>query len=294
MKRRQWLRWAGSVALMIVLTSASTTSCSTPPDELACDKAPFSLDAKTYADVGNPGKAEGSSEPHAIVLDEKHSSRVGQVEIAIMLNRLYHSAGLRHLGLEGNVVEEPESDLSWFTSLPDANIRTAVALQSLRQGEVSAAEFAAMVLPGFQVHAIERNTEYQVDLPAAAGQSYNGYLVAIALMGTTADEMAEANALLDQNKYEEAIRHIVGTDPWTLSWYETLERTTPVLTVEEMRNLGLEIERRANEVARTSPATAATSSRHRRSSTRPRGGARRWSRTQRTSPHRRVSARRSP
>jgi hypothetical protein len=113
---------------------------------------------------------------------------------------------------------------------------------------VSAAEFAAMVLPGFQLHAIEHDNEYRVDLPPAAGQSYNGYLTAIAVTTMTPDEMTQANSLLDQKKYEDAIRYIINTDPWTLERYETLERPTPVLSSEEMQNLGVEIEKKAQEV----------------------------------------------
>ncbi|MDQ4038552.1 MAG: hypothetical protein M3313_09430, partial [Actinomycetota bacterium] len=146
------------------------------------------------------------------------------------------------------VVEKPPPDLTWFTSLPDASARTAVALQLLKQGEVSAAEFVAMVLPGFQLHPIEHDNEYQVDMSDAAEMSYTGYLVAIAATTMTPDQNAHADALLTQNKYEEAIRFIVNANPWTSQRYQILERRVPIVTTDEIRNLGAELEVKAQEV----------------------------------------------
>jgi len=249
MKRRYWLQWAGSAALAVVLTGCSLSSDS-PRSEPACirDKTPFSLSADNYADVGKPGDAKGTSRPFVVVLDEQHSSRVGQVEIAIMLNRLYHNANLRHLALEGSVLEKPPPDLTWFTSLPDASLRRAVALRLLRQGEVSAAEFAAMVLPDFQLHPIEHDNEYQVDLSDAATTSYDGYLVAIAATTMTSEQIEQATALLTENRHEDAIRFIVDTNPWTSQRYQLLDRKTPAVTTNEMQKLGAELEAKAQAV----------------------------------------------
>jgi hypothetical protein len=251
MRRRRWLRWMGSVGLVAVL---SASSCSTSSDsaepEPACvrDRTPFSLDAGTYADAGKLGDAKGSSRPFVVVFDEMHSSRVGQVEIAIMLNRLYRRANLRHLALEGSVLEKEMPDLSWFSALPDAGIRTTVALQLLRQGEVSAAEFAAMVLPGFRLHPIERGDEYRVELPDTAWNAYTGYLVAIAMTSIETAEAEQAVALFDQGRREEALQFIIDTDDWTSTRNEILERPAALVTTEEMKQLGTELEARAQEV----------------------------------------------
>ena len=98
MKHQCWQQGVGAITLVAVLTGcAAGTSSGPPQSEPACirDKTPFSLDAGTYADVGKPQDAKGTSRPFVVVLDERHNSRVGQVEIAIMLNRLYHTANLR-------------------------------------------------------------------------------------------------------------------------------------------------------------------------------------------------------
>jgi hypothetical protein len=251
MSRRHWSLWPVPVVLTAVLAGCTSSPAADPTNsEPACirDKTPYSLDDSRYADVGKLNNAKGTSRPFVVVLDEQHASRVGQVEIAMMLNRLYHRDNLRRLALEGAVVEKKAPDVGWFTSKPDAGIRTIVALQLLRQGEVSAADFAAMVLPGFTEQPIEKNDQYEVDLSAKANQSYTGYLVAIATTTMTSDEITKADDLLNQKKNDEAIQFIVGTNSWTSQRYQILSRTTPIVTTQEMQQLGAELEQKATEV----------------------------------------------
>jgi hypothetical protein len=256
MKRRHRLRRPGAVVLATVLLSTGTTSCDVFSDspqvesEPACirDKTPYSLGPDIYAEVGKLGDAKGNSRPFVTVFDEQHASRIGQVEVAMMLNRLYHTANLRNLALEGGFVEKPRPDLTWFTSKPDARHRADVALQLLRQGEVSAAEFAAMALPGFQLHPIEHENEHKVDLPDAAARSYTSYMVAIAVMTMTNSQATQAEALLKQDKKEEAIKLIIDSNPWTKERYELSRRKAPVVTTEEMQKLGTELEEKARQV----------------------------------------------
>ncbi|WP_191258627.1 hypothetical protein [Amycolatopsis oliviviridis] len=183
-----------------------------------------------------------------VVFDEQHASRIGQVEIATMLNRLYHTAGLRNLGVEGDVVEKPRPDLGWFAAKPDPQDRLKVALQMLKQGEVSAAEFAAMVLPGFQIQPIEHESEHRVEAPGTATQSYTSYLVAIAVMSMTDSQVTQAESLLKQKKNQEAVEFIIGSVPWTKERYDLMERKSPVPSTEEMQRLGSELEEKATAV----------------------------------------------
>ncbi|KOX23516.1 hypothetical protein ADK67_20905 [Saccharothrix sp. NRRL B-16348] len=238
--------WAKSAVLAAVLVTYTSGCTSAQPEPVTC--APFSLGADVYADVGKLASAKDTGTPSVVVLDEQHASRTGQVELAIMLNRLYHGAGLRHLALEGSVVEQPQPDLGWFTSMPDADIRRAVALQLLKQGEVSAAEFAAMVLPDFRLHAIEHEEEYRIGLASEDQRAYTGYLTAIALTTMTTDQIGQATALLDQGKAEEGIQYIIGTSPWTSERNQLLERKTPIVTSGEMQQLGTELEEKARQV----------------------------------------------
>jgi predicted GIY-YIG superfamily endonuclease len=240
----------------MVLLSTGTTGCDAFSDspqaepEPSCirDKTSYSLGPDTYAEVGKLGDAKGNGRPFVTVFDEQHASRIGQVEIAMMLNRLYHTSNLRNLALEGSIVEKPRPDLGWFTSKPDARHRVDVALQLLRQGEVSAAEFAAMALPGFQLHPIEHENEHKVDLPDAAARSYTSYMVAIAVMSMTDSQATQAEALLKQDKKEEAIKFIIDSNPWTKERYELINRKTPVVTTEQMQKVGTELEDKAQQV----------------------------------------------
>ena len=251
MKLRSSSRWTTSVVMTVVLISSSCTTSSSdaPQKEPACvrDRTPYSLDTANYADVGKPGDTKGTSRPFVVVFGELHPSRVGQVEIAIMLNRLHRSANLRHVGLEGSVLEKPAPNVDWFTSLPDERIRTEVALRLLREGEVSAAEFAAMTMPGVQLHPIEHASEYQVDA-AGSTKPFTGYLVAIALMSLTTDQTEHAAALLKDKKNDEAIQFIVDTNPWTSERYKLVYQTKPIPTTEQMRTLGDELEAKARSV----------------------------------------------
>ncbi|MFD2474911.1 hypothetical protein [Amycolatopsis silviterrae] len=251
MRRQQWPLWPAAVVLTTAVAGCTSSPGTDPAaSEAACvrDKTPYSVNASRYADVGKLDSANGTSRPFVIVLDEQHASRVGQVEIAIMLNRLYHQDHLRRLALEGSVVEKKAPDVGWFTSKPDAGTRTAVALQLLREGEVSAADFAAMALPGFIEQPIEKSDQYDVELSTKANQSLTGYLVAIAATTMTSDQNLKANDLLDQKKDEEAIKFIIGTSPWASQRYQVVKRLTPIVTNEEMQRLAAELEQKATEV----------------------------------------------
>jgi hypothetical protein len=131
--------------------------------------------------TGRPGR-------QVIVMEERHDSRAVQVEIAIMLERLYRDHGLRDLALEGAVVENGDPTPGRFYKLPDACTRTEVALDLLRQGEVSGAEFMAMVHPDFHLHAIELKSQYSVSESSAAQQAVFTYLNALAKASLTAGQ----------------------------------------------------------------------------------------------------------
>ncbi|MEV8443856.1 hypothetical protein AB0425_41335 [Actinosynnema sp. NPDC051121] len=249
MRSRRRPLWATSAVLAVALVGYSTAGCtSSEPEPSAATCAPFSLGTDIYADVGELTDTKNTGKTSVVVLAEQHASRTGQVELAIMLNRLYHSADLRHLALEGSVVEKPQPNLDWFTSLPDVGVRRAVALQLLKEGEVSAAEFAAMVLPDFRLHAIEHEREYQIGLSSEDQRAYTGYLTAIALTTMTSDQITQATALLDQGKHEEGIQFIIGTNPWTSERNRLLGRKTPIVTSAEMQRLGAELDEKARQV----------------------------------------------
>ncbi len=236
------LRHPAGKATPAVVVPATTHPPTTTPS------AKFGIADSIVAEVGQKGTSKGDKLPFVVILEESHDSRAGQVEIAIMLNRLYHKYGLRHLALEGAVLERPAANAQWFHTLPDANVRRDVALQLLGQGETSAAEFAAMAFPDFELHPIEHEAEYQVEMSDEASIAFTYYLLTIAQTSLTSSQISEANLLIKQNKQLEAIEYIINSNSWTKQRYQLLNRRTPVVTIEEMQNLANELEAKAKSV----------------------------------------------
>lgn len=114
----------------------------------------------------------GTTGTPVILLEERHNSRVGQLQHAITLVRLHDKYGLRHIVLEGYLKENPPIDTEWFskavkTNTPDA--RAQVAVQFLRQGEISAAEFMKLVYTDVILLPAETRATYDVGLPTGNG-----------------------------------------------------------------------------------------------------------------------------
>jgi len=283
MKHSFWFRLISGVVLLAVLTGCAGRATQVPPTAIrqaaqtvtvptstqppqatspakavavptsaqppqTTSPAKFVVDDSIIAEVGQKGTSKGDKLPFVVIFEERHDSRAGQVEIAIMLNRLYHKYGLRHLALEGAVLERPTPNAQWFHALPDANVRRDVALQLLVQGEISAAEFAAMVFPDFELHPIEHEAEYLVEMSDDASIAFTYYLLAIAQTSLTSSQISEANSLIKQDKHLEAIEFMINSNSWTKQRYQLLLRRTPVVTIAEMINLANELQSKAKEV----------------------------------------------
>ena len=110
---------------------------------------------------------EGTGVP-VIALEEMHGSRVGQLQHAIALVRLHDSYGLKDIVLEGCLTERPDFDTSWFTRAVGENspeARARVAVEFLKQGDISAVEFTKLVYPDVTVRQAESSETYNVELP---------------------------------------------------------------------------------------------------------------------------------
>jgi hypothetical protein len=133
---------------------------------------------------------EGDSAGTIFALEERHDSRLVQVEIAMMLNRLYESHGLRTIGLEGLAATE-SLDLSWghwpSAYRPDQLItgREDVIVQMLRDGEISNAEMIGLIYSDVQIAGIEDAELYSIEMPDGAGTAPSTLLYNIALVGMT-------------------------------------------------------------------------------------------------------------
>lgn len=235
------------------------TSVVTPPVSVDVDQIARDIIANAGA-ISNLRK--GDPKRVIVVFEENHASRVGQIEIAIMINRLYLRHGLKHIGLEGAMAADGVLNASWFRpSLAAGQAlgpKQEVAVQLLASGEINSAELMALVYPDIVVHGIEKAEEYPLRLSDDASNAPIFYLIAIADKSMSAEQRKKALELLDgvkkasenekPRKVEEFIAYAVGTNTWTKQQYEKLtdKKTTP--SVEELFAILGTIETKAEEV----------------------------------------------
>ena len=188
---------------------------------------------------------QGSKDRTIFVIEERHDSIVGQLEIAVMLWRLQKNHGLRQVSLEGALSEKGDLPAKWFHDLSgDARAGRETALSLLREGEISAAEFIALVQPAVRVKGNEVESEYNVEPSKSNGALV--YLVGIAEKSLTQGDIRRVNALIEAKKIEEALDIILNADPWAKGRYERLYGDN-VASAEESVGILREIEAKATE-----------------------------------------------
>lgn len=210
--------------------------------------------------VGQPVRASKfQGEPWVAVFQETHVSRVGQVEIALMLYRLYRDYGMRHIALEG-YVRNASADASWFHKLPATpGERKRVATQLLQEGEISAAEYLALLLPELSLHPIEDPLQYAVELGEGGGGAGMTYLLRIALKllenpRLASKHAAEITRLQNQEKPDEFLEYLLEIDPWVAEKAAVFRQEGKVVQAGEWLDLLTEIEKKVQDVgARPEP-----------------------------------------
>jgi hypothetical protein len=205
-------------------------------------------------DVGEVQQSipQGTKGP-VLVFEEYHTSRVGQLQIGVMLLRLYERHGLRLIGLEGAFQRPQPLDATWFHKAggtANQQFRENTAVRMLAEGEISAAEFMAMVFGQVQVRGLEVEKEYSVR-PDAKGSPVAEYLLKIAEKKLTQSDIRKINALITDKKEEEAFEYIKNSDPWVRRQFETFAQSS-ISTKElaqqvreiqaEAQKLGVEVE----------------------------------------------------
>ena len=210
--------------------------------------------ASGVGSVKDVGPASGAGSIY--VFEEFHTSRVGQLEIAVMLHRLYEKAGLRLIGLEGDLQSLGPLDVSWFHGAGGTHaeeVREDVALRMLSEGEISAPEFIALVHHDVVVQPLEKAAEYDFVLDVESNPAVQ-YLILIAQEALSEVEILRINRLAEEGKTEEALNALVEADPWVKSKWEAL--TADVYQSEDMAAVLQSIQKRANEERVSVPATA--------------------------------------
>jgi hypothetical protein len=149
----------------------------------------------------------------AVVLEERHNSRLGQVQHAITLLRLHDKYGMSNIALEGYLKDDVPIHTDWFgraaeKSTPEARAR--VAVQFLKQGEISAAEFMALVYPEIRLLPTETANTYNAGLPR--GIPTESYLKKISAVDPAwAEEKGKAY------ESEESIMRLTGDEHLALA-----------------------------------------------------------------------------
>ncbi|MBV9852055.1 MAG: hypothetical protein JO250_20510 [Armatimonadetes bacterium] len=101
-----------------------------------------------------------------IVFEELHNSRAAQIQEAIALVRLHDHHALRHIALEGYRQDEAPIKSDWYDqAVTRADSRTGPAVELLKEGEISSAEFMKLAYADMKVDPIEKSADYNVEEP---------------------------------------------------------------------------------------------------------------------------------
>lgn len=197
------------------------------------------------ADAGKVLVAEeGDRERVIVVFEEIHGSVPVQLEIAIMLNRLYANYGMHHIGLEALTTEESSLDLSWAHRpppyRPDQPItsREDVIVQTLIEGEIGGVEMMGLIYEDVVVHGIDDADLYAVEVsPAVWGAPYS-YLYNIAIARMSKAQATRWKELYDQGEYQAAFEYAMTADRFTVEKHARLADTIDVASdVERLEML---------------------------------------------------------
>ncbi len=229
------------------LTPAATTAPGTAnPAQVSPSTAPglvpiaqtgtVSVDEMAAAITQKAGKVvkalPGDPNHVILLLEESHAFTLGQVESAIILNRLYSAYGARTIGLEGLAAGQT-LNLAWahrqpaFT--PDSPItpRENVILQTLAEGDANSVEALGLIYNDITIAGIDNASLYAVQPnPDIWNAPYN-YLYAIALAEMTDANLKSAwKALVDQKDLQKAFDYAIQNDAWTQPLRQRLDDPT--------------------------------------------------------------------
>jgi hypothetical protein len=254
-----------SLALIVpILSTSCSTSTSTSAVEQGCNSGSVPPSRSTLN--VQPGQAtqialeaakdagvviasgQGTTNRTIFVFEERHDSRMGQLEIALMLWRLQKNHGLRQISLEGAFATKGDLPTTWFhDSTGSAAVRRArkeAALRLLKEGEISAAEFLALALPTIQVRGNELESEYDVK-PSQTNASL-GCLIRIAQRSLSSSDEEQIEELFKAKKIDEGFNAIFRKDTWSRERYEKLFGDN-IVSTEEAEVILREIEAKAKE-----------------------------------------------
>ena len=208
--------------------------------------------------------AGGAGAP-IVVLEEDHSSITGQAEIALVLAGLHERHGLTHIVLEGLTRPNLDADAAKIrAAVGDGLHRHAVA--QLKEGEISAAEFAAIAFADVHVLQGESAANYAVDINRE--EQRKGYLTSYLMLAAIAEaqgageefetvrrefaELVQSSAGGGDAKLAELTAKFIELDPWAKQKLVSLQ--SPKDSIEQEIALGKDIQARAMSLGIPVPA----------------------------------------
>lgn len=207
-------------------------------------------------DVGVVRKvSKGTTGASILLLEENHVSRIGQIQHAITLVRLYDKFGLRNIALEGYLKEDEEINVDWYNRAAngDPEAKTFIAVRLLKEGEISCAEFMKLIYHDVFLHPIETTKEYIVELDEEASRAPIFYLFLIAQQSLREEHVSklkqiqedikqlEKNGTKDaiQKKYKELFDYILSADSWAQAKTEVLQDVGAITLMSGEQHLAL-------------------------------------------------------
>jgi hypothetical protein len=175
--------------------------------------------------VGKVGQTKDAGAATLFVFEENHASRAGQLQIAVMLLRLYRQQQATRIVLEG-LIAPGTLDGRWFQQAGGAGVRTYredVAVRMLAEGEIGAAEFMALLFPDVTLHGPENAADYAVELNVKGSPSTE-YLLSIADKLASDSDRAKVNDLLNAGQGQKATEFLLSRDAWVAEHYRAVQQ----------------------------------------------------------------------
>ncbi len=229
---------------------------------------------KVTADVATARDVhEGKRGRPVFILEEHHNSRKLQIESAICLVRLHDHAQMRDIALEGYLLEGKPITTTWYAEAAerDFGARVRVAVQLLKEGEISCAEFAVLIYDDCKLYPIDKQAEYTAPPDSKAQNAPKMYLVRLGErnldetdsrsqevlreLKVVIDAFKEAEKGSDKAhtekkraevfaKLNEYYDYVMSKDPWAWKTMQAIREDTNWMLSERIK-LYREIERRA-------------------------------------------------
>jgi hypothetical protein len=164
-----------------------------------------------------------------------------------MLLRLHDQYDVRKVGLEGALQSARPLSAQWFRTAGGpaaAKAREDVAVRMLAEGEISSAEFLALILPDVKVFGTETAALYNTEAPTRGNPSME-YLIGIAEKGLSQTDIRKVNDLIRAKRQDEAIEYMLSANPWTREQFQALKAgsgdNSAGTSLEEMRDRAIAV-----------------------------------------------------